>query len=519
MEHARYQLEARKAFSESYIWKLNKDFYQESGVAAWSDNIVPHHMTSNSMVGKTYAQLILAVLKDLAAQGKVVEKVYILELGAGHGRLAFHVLQHLQALIEQTKTILPPYCYILSDFGEENLTFFTSHGQFEDFFKQGILDVAYFDAIESTSLELRIAKKSIQIQELSQPIIAIGNYFFDSIPSELLSVKDNKISSCSIEIHSTQDPQESNYIPQFTDLSFTYFNSQSTLPLYHDKALDVIVDEYKNALEHSHFFFPKNSINCIRNVKNLSQEGLVLLSIDKGFHELTKLDNRPEPEIIGHGSCFSIWVNFHCLGLYCENEGGRARFPRRSNFHMEVACLSFLKNHKLFTHTNAAYDQYVDDFGPDDFNSIKQLSYNNLANIKTVELLALIRLSAYDSGLFYNTLPLIKQVISSITMEERRRIAEMLELVWKMYFNIDEHFDLAYEIGGLYYDLGFYNRAYNFFQYSVDYYGIKADIFYNQALCLYQLKQDKLFYQVLASAKRNFPNDTMIQSLEKLDMS
>lgn len=68
MEDNSYELESFKPFSESLIWQLNRDFYQNTGIDAWSKGMLPHQLTSNSMVGKTYAELILGCLKDLAAK-------------------------------------------------------------------------------------------------------------------------------------------------------------------------------------------------------------------------------------------------------------------------------------------------------------------------------------------------------------------------------------------------------------------------------------------------------------------
>ena len=150
-----FKLESNQLFSKSKIWQLNRAFYQYKGINAFSEDIVPHHLTSNSLVGKTYAELILGFLKDLAAKGKTKEKVFIIELGAGHGRLAFHILSHLQKLISNYNLELPPFCYILSDIAEKNLNFFQAHHQFQEYFDNGTLDVCYFDAIESKQLFLR----------------------------------------------------------------------------------------------------------------------------------------------------------------------------------------------------------------------------------------------------------------------------------------------------------------------------------------------------------------------------
>ena len=128
-----YSIESSTRFSESILWQLNRDYYQSVGIDAWSKGEVPHQITSNSLVGKTYAELILGFLCDLSDQGSTDEKVYILELGAGHGRLAFHILKHLEKLVSLTDQVLPPYCFVISDIGEKNLSFFRDHPQLKTY--------------------------------------------------------------------------------------------------------------------------------------------------------------------------------------------------------------------------------------------------------------------------------------------------------------------------------------------------------------------------------------------------
>ena len=88
---------------------------------------------------------------------------------------------------------------------------------------------------------------------------------------------------------------------------------------------------------------------------------------------------------------------------------------------------------------------------------------------------------------------------------------------WSMYFMIHEPFDLAYEMGGMFYDLGYYEDALEYFGYSVGHFGVKADIYYNQALCYYQLREDALFSKALTIGKARFPDFKGFLHLEKLD--
>ena len=517
MSNESFQIEAIKPFSESLIWQLNRDFYNDEGIAAWSDNIVPHHMTSNSMVGKTYAELIMAFLRDLGKRGKTKETVYILELGAGHGRLAFHVLKHLQKLVKSLEVEIPPFCYVLSDIVEENLNFFLEHPQFKTYLDQGILDVSYFDGLKSKEIYLRFAKTKICRQELNQPILAIANYFFDSLPNDLFLIKDKEISACSIELNSKVDPSGMNSSTLIKNIDVTYHNEVLEKPFYQEEIRNQILEDYRDLVSNTYLFFPKGGMTCLTNLKDFSKEGLMLLSMDKGFHEITDLEKKLEPDIVAHGS-FSIWVNYHALGALCEKQGGKAFFPSYSTFHLDIGCLLFLQDSETYVQTDNAFQRVVNDFGPDDFNSMKKIAYFNMSRLTIQELIALIRLSAYDSIFFIKLLPRFKQAMQSISFNQRKRIGETLHQVWDMYFNISEELDLAYEIGGIFYDLGFYKEALVYFENAVNSSGQKADLYYNKALCHYQLRQDALFVKTMNEGKTAFPDNEMIAKLEKLDL-
>lgn len=518
MDPDHFKIEAHTPFSESIIWQLNRDFYHEKGIGAWSDDIVPHHMTSSASVGKTYAELIFAFLQDLAAQGHVTDIVYLLELGAGHGRLAFHILKHLQKLVEATEVPLPPYCYVLSDIVEDNLSFFQEHPQLQAYFQEGVLDLAYFDAFNSESLALRKANITVNPKDLKHPIIAIANYFFDSLPNELFFIQNKEVSTCSVAIKTSVDPKGLSTESLIEHMEMSYRKSVENGPIYDEPLLNEILEEYRHGLSGSYLFFPALAMRCLQHLQNLSAAGLVLLTMDKGFHELKDLKDKPEPEIITHGS-FSLWVNYHALGAYCQKQGGTVLFPSSSNFHLEIGCLLFLPESENYLRTEAAYQQFVNHFGPDDFNTIKQLTYANLSRLKTKELIALYRLSAYDSTFFSKLLPRLKQTSRSITVNERTRLAQTLDHIWDMYFNINESLDLAYEIGGLLYDLGYYAKATIYFDHSIASFGLKADTYYNKILCYYQLRQDELFFKSLAEAKKMYPQFELFKSLEKLDMN
>ncbi len=516
MEENLYVVESKKPFGESLIWKLNREFYQEEGIHAWSTGEVPHHLTSNSNVGKTYAHLIFGFLKDLAQKGQM-SRVYFLELGAGHGRLAFHVLRHLGRLIKEIQLDLPPYCYILSDIVEENLTFFEEHPQLQTYYDSGQLDVAYFDAVAGKELSLRKSGLKILPEQLDQPIIAIGNYFFDSIPTDVFHYDHMQISTCEVSIESTEPPSGKSARELFKTSNLKIHKTVMEKPFYEEAALNEILEAYRSTLMTTHVFFPKIGIECLKNIRKFSKKGMLLLSMDKGSHELHDLENAKEPDMVSHGS-ISFWVNFHALGEYCKKTGGKAIFPKYSTYHLDLACLLFLPEGESYTETQFAYNLFVNEFGPEDLTLMKKFYYSHIRSLRLREIVGLLRVNGYDSQIFSNVLPRVKQVIQQITFNERKFLGQAMHEVYNTYFHINEKEDLAFEIGGIYYALGFYQEALDFFDRSVKQYGQTPDEYYNRALCHYQLRQDELFSKTLKEAKTAYPGYEQFGHLDKLDL-
>lgn len=518
MDKGSHQIQAPTRFSESLIWQLNRDFYTQTGVDAWRKGIVPHYLSSNSKLAKAYAELIFAFLKDLAKKGQTEEPVYILELGAGHGRLAFHILKHLEPLTQQVGLNLPPFCYVLSDIVEENLSFFEEHDQFQPYFEQGILEVAYFDGLASDSLELRKSKVLIKTGELSQPLIGIANYFFDSLPIDLFYIKEQEIFDCSISLQTPIDPTDLEPETVLKLIEFSYHLAPHTKGLYEETYLNDLLESYRDLLSDAYLFFPHTGLACVNNLRKLSQQGLMLLSVDKGFHEIHDLQKAQLPEMITHGS-LSFWVNYHAYASYCQQEGGQALFSEYSTFSMEMGCMLFLSDTDAYAETFTTFDRFVNDYGPDDFNGLKKFVYKHLGEMNLLELIGVIRLSAYDSTLFVDVLPRIKELCKQVTINERRRLAQTLHKTWEKYFTLRESKDIAFEIAGIFYELGFYQEALTYYNYSLNLFGHTRDGFYNRALCHYQLREDELFVKTVKEGKATYPEFEKFAHLDTLDLT
>src|SRR5438132_12604456 len=92
---AMHVLEPHVPLAESMVWRLQRTFYGDQGIAAWSRSHVPQAVTTSPTIARAYARVALGFWRDMAAELDPAQPLYIVELGAGSGRFAFRFLKAL----------------------------------------------------------------------------------------------------------------------------------------------------------------------------------------------------------------------------------------------------------------------------------------------------------------------------------------------------------------------------------------------------------------------------------------
>lgn len=476
-------IEEHQRFSQSLIWQLQRDYFSQAGIDAWRSGEVPHYITSNPVVGKTYAELVLAFLRDLSLRGQRDETVYLLELGAGHGRLCYHFFKQFEKYYEQSAIELPPFCYVLSDFTEANVTFWRDHPRLQPYLGKGWLDFALFDVEHSSELALQSTGVTLQAQALSQPLIVIANYFLDTIPQDLFLIEDRQIAHGLLSLATESDPAEFDVAELIEALRLEYSYEEASAPIYPDEPVfDEILETYREELERTHLLFPHLGLRCLERLRRLSRQGLLLLSADKGEHHLFNLDHRAAPELATHGS-FSLTVNYHAFAQYCNGQGGLALLPRHQQTHLDLGCLIFLAEGSTYRETLDAYERHVSDYGPDDYFSLKKLIEQHFDTLTYRDIMGVVRLSGYDARIFRQMLPRLLELLATISDNERWNLFLAVPRIWDTYYPLGEPEDFAHDLGVLLLALAFFQEAILYFEKSVMIYGKSAETLHQIAVC------------------------------------
>ncbi|WP_214626904.1 SAM-dependent methyltransferase [Paenibacillus agaridevorans] len=486
--------ERRYRFSEAPIWEIQRQYYEEAGMTAWHNDQVPQYITSNPMIGGAYAEMIFGLLMDRAAQGLAEEPVCIVEVGAGVGRLACHVLHELRSLIQYADIPLPPFRYWMTDLAMSNVLAWKEHPALQPFLEDGTLDVARFDAVQDTELHLLVSGERIVAGALKQPLVIVANYFFDGIPQELLYMGDGRVYETDVFIRSAQrgENEGEEAAAKLDRLSLRYEHRPAPEYEQEDYTYRDLIAFYQEELDESHLLFPSSGFTCLERLHALSTAGSALITADKGDHKIDNWRNAPPPELIRHGG-FSFTANYHAFQYVFERQGALALFPPQHYKNINVGCILRLDRPKAYVQTRLAYRRVVERFGPDEFYSLKEWLDGHLDTMGLQQFLGFWRLGGYDAEFFAQSARRISELLPDAYEDELDDITRGIELMWSSYYVMEQKYDLALDAGLILFEMDRYKEAKTFLEASVEAEKdeVVSTVYYCLAICCFEQEQEE----------------------------
>ncbi|HWT26786.1 MAG TPA: tetratricopeptide repeat protein, partial [Mobilitalea sp.] len=257
---------------------------------------------------------------------------------------------------------------------------------------------------------------------------------------------------------------------------------------YEDTNMNDILLFYKDCLEDTAFSMPIVALRCIHRLIKLFNDDIILISADKGYRNVESMYKNYHPYLSKHGS-ISLTVNFHAIELYFKGLGGKAIHSIYEHENVTMSLFLLSQRSHDFIETAMAYNEIIENIGPDDFYIIKKAVVPLNKSLTTKELLTFLRYTVWDARTFvefYNTL------LERIADEEdfpKDELIVIIHKVWEHYFPIGEEGDLFYCLGSLLAYFGCDNDAIKLFTSSLEYYGEDAAIYYEIAICYYNMQK------------------------------
>lgn len=497
-----FVVEQGRRLSESVLWRIQRKFFEQQGIQAWSSGTVPHYITGNPWIADSYARVVLGWLRDCAA-GTVPasteepasapldlgQPVHIVELGCGSGRFGYLFLKRLLDLLGRSPLREVPVRYVLTDFTEGNLDFLRKHPCLQDFVAAGRLDFARYDAgeeLDGGEIRLDHSGDVLSPETLRNPLVVLANYVFDGIPQDCFAIRAGRLFEGRVMLTCSGGEPDLDDPGLLERLQVSFEERPAAAGYYGDPELDRILAEYAGSLDGTSLLFPCAALRCVRNLGRLSGGRLLLVSGDKGYSREEELARVSGPGLAVHGS-FSLMVNYHALGRWFVHRGGTFLHTSQLQGSFQVIAGLLGAPPGGTVETRMAFDDAIERRGPRDFFEVKsglELCYGNLS---LEMLLAWLRLSGGDASVLLGAFPNLLEKVATASEPLLRELHLAIHQVWEAYFPIREHRDLAFHLGVLLSEMRYYPDALFLFQQSVGIYGPNPATLYNIALCLHHL--------------------------------
>jgi SAM-dependent methyltransferase len=461
-----------RRLSRSLLWDLQRRYFDEQGVLAWNDSIVPQYVTSNPWIASAYATVMAAWLRDLATADALDRNapLYIIELGCGTGRFGHHFLTHLAEDLERSPLRSLQLRYVYTDFTDATLDVLRSNPAVQRFVAAGQLDFARFDAGHDGTLQLD-GGELLDATTLRNPLAVIANYVFDGLPQDAFRIDSGTL-------HETLVREDADARSVDEVIAGWQHRRVEADAYYEDASWNRILDWCRVHLHRADITFPTATLTCLRQLHELSRGRLFVLSGDKGYvHEEVVAEQR-ELDVAFHGSV-SMMVNYHAVGLWIEEHGGTFLRPSLRTSSLTVAACLFGEGE--WPETRLAFERHIDRRGPDDFFAMKRATQEHYASMNLEQLLAWLRLSGWDHQIFLGCLPTLLTLgrkAPSLEREELRRAAREVIATW---FPLREPPDLPLHTAIVLVELGFADDALDLFERSAALFGPEGAIEYAQS--------------------------------------
>lgn len=483
-------VEESKRLSESKIWHAQRDYYDTHGIEAWTGE-VPFYITSNSHIASTYATLVLRFIQDWLREHPQSKKhpFYVVELGTGSGQFSYYFLKHFCRLRELLQLEDIKFCYIMSDFTQNNVDFWLTHQGLSEFVEKGLLDFAVFDVENDTDIRLIKSKAHIGAKSLTNPLTVIANYLFDTVVSDVFNMQDNTLQESIVAMCTPKKNMKNDHPVSWQQVKVAYTDRPVKGAYYKDKQFDDVLKSYENDLSNGAFFFPIGSLTVIRQLMALSNHQLLLLTSDKGNVEVEEFEDSAHPELDFHGS-FSVMVNYDAIARYFELLGGDYYMQCSRDAIVTAAFLLGATIHDC-SEFQFALDQHVSEFSPADYFNFYEHIEANSKSYKLDTLASALNLSRWDPGLYSEVSPQM-----SLLLEKGDSDNDIIEYLKRYLHRVADHYyhmpgsnDTLFEVATFFQEIDDYSTALAYFELSRRYFPSTWELEFNSGYCEFLLER------------------------------
>jgi len=459
-------LDKGRRLSTSRLWKLQQDFYERQGLAAFASGVVPSQITTSPRIAAAYARVVRGFLLDCGGHGGTPrrplgkihpgEPLYLFELGAGSGRLA-HLFLNQLASLERTSPLAacPRLVYVMTDASESNVRGWAANPLLRAHVDAGRLVLAVHDASGQDLVRPYPSGKPLSARSVRNPIVLVANYLFDSLPQDVFRVRNGVLEegrvTLSADIPERRSPRDPAVAGQ-VNIRFDYQRARTAL--YEKPAWNELLRSYTQQLEGSTFLMPIGALRCLERFASFARRRVLVLAADKGRFDLEALRGAQEPAIARHGGAFSFMVNFHALADHAARLGGFAMHSRQGSERLGVAALFLGGPAQTLPETRLAFERELSALDPLDCHTLVTFLAAQEDRSWLDLILATLELSGWDPACLVRIGPALRRNVHGLKPAQQRAVLAALERIRSNDFPLSDAEDLASEMALVLQEMG-----------------------------------------------------------------
>lgn len=442
-------LQSNVHLAECLLWDLQEAYYLEKGVDAWEK--VPYYITNNTFIAETYADLIISLLLDLREQLDVTKPLYIVEIAAGFGCLSFYLVREIAAKRQHYSCLRDLQIrYVVTDFAEANLEYLQGTEQLKALAEAGLLDFALYRPDSQSSMELRGSGETLSAETLANPVIAVANYFFDSIRQDMFQTREGRLQEMLLTFY--RAPEEPDGPISFNNVRYAA-DYKDVQDYFADPVMNQILQYYADKLVDSCILFPVAGLDSIRHLLELTGRNLVLLSSDKGFTDNAYMWGSVDHPYSVQGS-LSFMVNYDAITRYFELQGGRAFNTTATDLQVVTSLACLVRRANPLEHTAYCFHQKIERLNPINYlYRSQQLIDSGGCNDPNELMLALtsyLYMSNHDPVAFGRCADWIFKNIAGMHEDAHKRLRLLMDQVFDNFYPMENQADATLWLGMMY---------------------------------------------------------------------
>lgn len=501
-------IQERSLFLKSKIWRIQKDYYESQGVDAWKGK-VPFYVTSNPLIANKYADMIFSLISDgIKNRSFSLRKpIYILELGAGSGKFAYHLINELILALSKAGLGHVQFKYVLTDLSAKNIEFWSKHEQLRHFVRQGVLDFARYDVDERKYMRLINTNELLEEKTLSNPPIVLSNYFIDSISHDLFYFHSGRIERGYLSMETNTTNLAKGLIVDLNKLKLDFSYQPSAANCYDDKTLNDLLRFYGAKIADSKIYIPVTMIETLKHLRSFhKRKKLFFIASDKGYTHLHSLSALGDPHFAFHGS-FSIMANFHALSFYCHNSDGDVLIPNDSD-GLSTQVFSLGTKLDKFPSLKVSFERAVNGFSVQNFLTMKNFIVPKAGTMSVQELMSLLKMSNWDAKVLLDIANSLIRKFNEMPLRMKNELKLNLRHMERNHYFFPNNENPIFEMARINYCLGAYEESVRLYRISIKHYGESIETLFNIGLSYYYTKNLREALQSLEKLVSKDPSDS-----------